>query len=309
MLLAVHVQSTKHRLACPPRPAGSPHGPAAGTSRQARPGACYWSSPPRSSGPLGRRHRVHPALARRSPLGPIDVFPQGRLASSPPVATDNALSEQPAPLAPIDTPMPVRRPVGEHGWRRPGRPWVGPSRPPTASARADRPRRPAPQPPNGPGWSSASGQVAVDCTAMTVWRTCSAWDSTAPTGSSRTTDPRRQRPGVAGAQRLRGAAVVPGHRPPAAPRRWSWVPTATGTRRWSRAFPGRPGPLSCATSVWGQPGCSSACEATSRRPLVGLLANEYGLEPVHFVMERKLLLESCCSTASTAPNRHPPDRW
>jgi len=44
--------------------------------------------------------------------------------------------------------------------------------------------------------------------------------------------------------------------------------------------------------------------------LVGLLANNYGLEPVHFVMERKLLLDSCCSTASTAPNRRlHADRW
>src|SRR5512132_4590961 len=135
--------------------------------------------------------------------------------------------------------MPVRRSLGEHGWRRPGRPWVGPSRPPTRSARADRPRRPATQPPNGPGglrrWAGGGGLYSYDRLENLFGLGFRSADRIIPELQTLAVGP-----GVAGAQRLRSTAVVPGHRRPAGPRRWSWVPTATGTRRWSSAFPGRP---------------------------------------------------------------------
>src|SRR5512132_1808914 len=183
MLLAVHVLSTKHRPACPPgqritltalplAPAGR-RAPAPVTGR---PSSLIWSPRPSAPGASCGGTAEPPRANRRGPGGPFGRLPSGgdRQRSS----VSNQLHWRRS----------TRRcrsagPSGSTVGGAPGDPGLG---------RAG--RRPVRPGPIGPGDLLPNhrtglavfgvGQVAVDCTAMTVCRNRSTCDSAAPTGSS-----------------------------------------------------------------------------------------------------------------------------
>src|SRR5512133_2610339 len=143
MLLAVHVLSTKHRPACPPGQRApltalplAPAGRRAPAPVTGRPSSLIWSPRPSAPGAPCVGTAEPPRANRRVPGGPFGRLPSGgdRQRSS----VSNQLHWRRS----------TRRcrsagPSGGHGWRRPRRPWVGPSVVADGSVRADRPRRPA----------------------------------------------------------------------------------------------------------------------------------------------------------------------